>query len=315
MATRTLDFWKLGWSQRSLSQQKKLVLEYGLGATDRSGEGFWHQALFERRRSGLALAKWLISQGHDPKQPTHRGPALHVAACRGNVETVDWLLSLGVPAQQTHHGASALDAMLSSASNADLESVLPIAKRLLEAGAKVTPAGRRAVLALATSFEAAHEAMGRAFRVRGEKAVRELCSLFEVAVPAPMVRHDGTTPIRLPKGPPAKQFKALWEFLVPASGAAKTVQGEVIRIAGRLRHELDSTGGVNWDAEYQKMAQAFPTLLAMGTPLDAEHLGSLRAQMKTLRRTRETDPLAPAALEWIRKNPTPLSLGTVPYRR
>jgi hypothetical protein len=133
MATRTLDFWKVA-GRNVRCRSRRTCLEYGLAATDCSGEGFWHQALFDRRRSGLALAKWLVWQGQDPTLPTHRGPGLHVAACRRNVETVDWLLSLGVAAQQKHRGASALDAMPSNAFNPALESLRPIAEQLLEAG-------------------------------------------------------------------------------------------------------------------------------------------------------------------------------------
>lgn len=40
-----------------------------------------------------------------------------------------------------------------------------------------------------------------------------------------------------------KQFSWLWDYLVPMGGSAETVQGEVVRIAGRIGGELFNNGG------------------------------------------------------------------------
>ena len=63
------------------------------------------------------------------------------------------------------------------------------------------------------------------------------------------------------------QHQELWELLVPSSGAAGTVQGEVVRIAGRIQDELERNGGINWDREYRRMADAFLVHIASGVPL------------------------------------------------
>lgn len=34
----------------------------------------------------------------------------------------------------------------------------------------------------------------------------------------------------------------LWDYLVPPSGQAETAQGEIIRIAGRIQHEMLDNG-------------------------------------------------------------------------
>jgi hypothetical protein len=39
----------------------------------------------------------------------------------------------------------------------------------------------------------------------------------------------------------------LWERLVPRSGQADTVQGELIRVTGRLTDEAHRNGNTNWD--------------------------------------------------------------------
>lgn len=45
-------------------------------------------------------------------------------------------------------------------------------------------------------------------------------------------------------------FSKLWDELVPQSGDAKTIQGEVIRAFGRLQYEWLNNGNGNWDNTY-----------------------------------------------------------------
>ena len=71
-------------------------------------------------------------------------------------------------------------------------------------------------------------------------------------------------------------MRNFWSFLIPSSGAAKTVQGEVIRIPGRVRDELDRNGGVNWDRDYRKMLQALPQYLSLGIPLSDQELAETK---------------------------------------
>lgn len=47
-------------------------------------------------------------------------------------------------------------------------------------------------------------------------------------------------------------------MLVPDKGHAFTVQGEVIRIVGKVTRELLDNGSINWDSEYEKLTQALP---------------------------------------------------------
>ena len=49
------------------------------------------------------------------------------------------------------------------------------------------------------------------------------------------------------KGRYQKEEAALWEGLVPRSGQADTVQGELVRAIGRLASELSRNGNINWD--------------------------------------------------------------------
>ena len=70
-------------------------------------------------------------------------------------------------------------------------------------------------------------------------------------------KHDGVSPIVFEIGKNAielkTQFLQLWDYLVPPSGQAETAQGEIIRIAGRIRHEMLDNGCMNWDDYFNKM--------------------------------------------------------------
>ena len=59
-------------------------------------------------------------------------------------------------------------------------------------------------------------------------------------------KHDGVSPIIFEEGKNAielrAQFHQLWDYLVPPSGQAETAQGEIIRIAGRIQHEMLDNG-------------------------------------------------------------------------
>ena len=82
-------------------------------------------------------------------------------------------------------------------------------------------------------------------------ALAELCALFAVeqreAKPAPAVGER----LELdPSVPALRQYGDLWDLLVPDSGQCRTLQGEVIRIAGRVGHEVYDNGGINWDRSF-----------------------------------------------------------------
>ncbi|MDE6031034.1 MAG: hypothetical protein K2G32_05370, partial [Oscillospiraceae bacterium] len=69
--------------------------------------------------------------------------------------------------------------------------------------------------------------------------------------------HDGVSPIIVTETEEKAQFRQLWDYLVPPSGRAATAQGEIIRIAGRVQHELMDNGGMNWEEDFSKMLRAF----------------------------------------------------------
>ena len=50
-----------------------------------------------------------------------------------------------------------------------------------------------------------------------------------------------------------KEHSRLWEELVPADGQAETLQGELIRIAGKLTDQAFRNGNMNWDDDHETM--------------------------------------------------------------
>ena len=68
-----------------------------------------------------------------------------------------------------------------------------------------------------------------------------------------------------------EQYKELWELLVPKQGKASTVQGEVIRICGKLEHEILDNGRINWDNDFELMCKELRKyLLTCGNLLSEE---------------------------------------------
>lgn len=84
-------------------------------------------------------------------------------------------------------------------------------------------------------------------------------------------KHDGVSPIIVPACKNGieyeVQFQYLWDYLVPESGRAQTAQGEMIRIAGRVRHEIMDNGCMNWDDDFRKMLKVFLEYALLGNPL------------------------------------------------
>ena len=53
----------------------------------------------------------------------------------------------------------------------------------------------------------------------------------------------------------------MWNMLVPGSGKAQTIQGEMIWIIGRITHEILDNVGLNWDDDNIEMIHALNEFL------------------------------------------------------
>lgn len=264
---------------------------------------------------------------------------LHSAATSGRVEAVRLLLARGARADAVNAaGLTPLAAGLRGCSNIQIEAMADIAallsgaappprtpglfdrlKRAVGGGGEPATAlaeQQAQVRRIGENFEFHRAGFNPEFLDATSDGLDRLYALFDLP-PVPRRRiHDGRSPIVATPGRWQDQQQQLWALLVPSSGAAATVQGEVIRIAGRIADEIDRNGGANWDADFRKMGQAFLTHIASGAPLppaDQARAADLIRRATTLDGVGEG--LCELSVRWVALNPAPVALGETDYGR
>ena len=139
-------------------------------------------------------------------------------------------------------------------------------------------------------------------------------------------KHDGLSPIVFTKGKNAiekkAQFQQLWNYLVPASGKAQTAQGEVIRIAGRVSHEIMDNGSINWDEDFNKMMKVFVKYMLLGNPLENNAKAAKRISDILLKCAKAGTcneymcaGLCECAVDWVQQNPNIMPFLESDYSR
>ena len=135
--------------------------------------------------------------------------------------------------------------------------------------------------------------------------------------------HDGISPIIVTETDETAQFNQLWNYLVPPYGRAGTAQGEIIRIAGRVQHEIWGNGGMNWDDDFRKMLHAFPQYLRLGNAFSEDDIKSAEVLTNLLiiagDEGRIDDFLCSAlcacAVTWVQQNPEVIAPLEADYSR
>ena len=223
-------------------------------------------------------------------------------------------------------------------SNATLERIAPIAELLLGAMADqsekpksfvsrlfgvgvervlpVTPDMQALVPQIGTNFEFHRAGFAPGKVDAASEALDKLYALFGVPPVPRRAVHDGQSPIAAKAVRWEERYQELWQLLVPSSGAAATVQGEVIRISGRISDELERNGGANWDGDYRKMADAFLEHVGSARPLPAPELDEARDLISAVKQQRG-DPtrMYKLAVDWVALNPEPIELPAPAYKR
>ena len=278
--------------------------------------------LYRQAILGRDTVKLLLELGADIGKPNTYGETpLHVAAEFFHPKTVKLLIDKGADVNAKNDmGRTPLASVLMVCGGIYVAQTAEIVSMLLDAGAKKTPTMKEKVENIGKDFEFHRESIHPDYIEGADKGLAKLYELFDVKPVAKRITHDGVSPIFLKEGSWEEQYEELWSFLIPSSGAAKTVQGEVIRIPGRVRDELDRNGGVNWDRNYRKMLQAMPHYLSLGTPLsdnDLEEAKQLISQIygKDFNDGLRLDRLCQLSIAWIKQNPEPLPLEEPSYKR
>jgi len=306
-----------------------------LSAEDRYGETPLH-ARAGRWKGNVAL---LIELGADVTHDAGgRGTPLHRAAAAGNLAAARTLLAHGASADARNgSGQVPLVFALERCSNATIERMAPMAELLLQAMAPsaekpkslvgrlfggrkdvspVTPEMQAFVRRIGTDFEFHRAGFARDSVQAASDGLERLYGLFGVPPVPRRAMHDGRSPILASAARGEDRHQELWDLLVPSSGAAATVQGEVIRISGRINDELQRNGGANWDGDYKRMADAFLVHLRSGNPLPAPDLErASRILSDTRRPVDDTTAMCELAVDWVAHNPDPIELSPPEYRR
>lgn len=136
-------------------------------------------------------------------------------------------------------------------------------------------------------------------------------------------KHDGVSQIVITETEEDAQFQQLWDYLVPLSGRAQTAQGEIIRIAGRIRHEILGNGCINWDEDFRKMLRIFPQYVQLGNSFDVDEMKAAEILTSLLIKCGDEkicdDKLCAAlcacAVAWVQKNPNVLAPLEADYNR
>ena len=213
-----------------------------------------------------------------------------------------------------------LEYALKRANNIDLIELVEISKMFLKINSKITQKMKDAVNLKGENFEFHRENFNKDFLNKTDEALSNLYEIYNVVPIKKRIMHDGISPICVNGTTWQKQFEELWEFLVPSNGSAKTVQGEVVRIAGKVRDEIYRNGGANWNIDFKKMLDAFFIFLSLGISLHSDELAKANLIIKDIRKNgdgedNELNFLSELATKWVLINPKPILLDKQNYKR
>lgn len=250
---------------------------------------------------------------------------LHLASLYGRVDAVKALLGAGADVN-VKSGRIDWPGFLTPLEKTLLQDRLPykdlleICQLLLNHGAEITNRCQEFLRKSAKHFQRVKRGINDPeFQFSQIEGLERLYQIFGVEPVEEAVFHDGLSSIHVPEESKDKAFQWLWGYLVPPSGKAQTAQGEVIRIAGRIEHEITVNGGMNWDCDYRKMLRAFPQYLRLGNPLRDEDIAQAEKIIRLLWDSRDDGTLSMQlcayAVVWVSLNPEVLSPLEADYSR
>ncbi len=244
--------------------------------------------------------------------------ALHKAVRAGSLELVKRLVEAGADVEAANwHNDNPLESAFHSARVLEIIRLEPVAAYLISKGVPVTERLQGYMTGIGKDIEFRRKNINKDYIEPMDKALNSLYSLFNVQPVERRVEYDGKSPIVVKEKTWQKQYGELWNLLVPGSGHANTIQGEVIRIAGKVSYEILDNGGINWDADYRELVKAFMKYVQMGNPLQDKECAELEDIIKTIKNADEAmmGRMTELAVKWIVMNTEPMTLDTVAYRR
>ena len=236
---------------------------------------------------------------------------LHEAAVHGRMDAMTALLENGVrvDAGMGLTWGTALESAIRQ-NCLPFETLLKVCTLLLEHGAQITDRARHSIqVAGVRARKAAKKGKDAELTEQQLAALDRLCELFQVdttekvnvkdSVPLYTIRELFQKNFR-------QHFELLWKYLVPERGKASTAQGEVIRIIGRIQHEMLDNGGINWDEDFRKMLRMLPQYFMLGDPIISDHDDYIENWIDTISECGEGEEelghLLSCGLRWVQRN-------------
>ncbi len=113
-----------------------------------------------------------------------------------------------------------------------------------------------------------------------------------------------------------KEQAKLWQALVPPSGQADTLQGELIRIAGKLTDQAFRNGNMNWDADHERMWRFVREKIAGDPIFEPKEQKLIREKIEEIIRDQECPDLSgegcpyyivtEKVVDWCLAHPVPI---------
>ena len=284
-------------------------------------------------RGNYEICRYLIENGADVSAEDYEGKTpLFNAADKGHADIVRLLLESGADplhrSGKNHNYMTALIYMIDRMAPGS-EGKAEVAGILIEAMGGMDKIHtqdlswiRDRIKKKGEDLEFMKSAMSDEYREKTQAEMDKFYKLFDVEAPKPIVKHDGVSPIIVDNSLTIGELHdALWEYLVPPRGKCATVQGEVIRISGRIGDEVYRNGGINWDADYRRMLASLEEYLSMGTALGSSDMEKVKNASLLINKCKgcgcedDVEVLQVLAVSWVCQNSNPIPLGDVPYKR
>jgi hypothetical protein len=247
---------------------------------------------------------------------------LHFAAGSSfNVSSAKELIEYGADIKSLNaNKQTPLEKALSRANNIDINHLVEISQLLLQKDTEITQKMKDEVTRIGENFEFHRENFNKDSLEETDYALNNLYAMYDVPPVKKRIMHDGVSPIIVSGTSWQIQFEELWEFLIPSSGSAKTVQGELVRIAGKVRDEIYRNGGGNWDTDFKKMLDTFLIYLKSEKTLSNDDIEKANLLVQEIMKsgyaeTDELNVLCELATKWVILNPTPIKLDKINYKR